>query len=108
MIENGKNNRFQLAIRNSRRENPVVIPTLLRAPEEKRVIAVHQDTLMLHAILNGKARRVSLENDSSQSWRSIFQHYEDLLTAAFWGRISYLSPESMNTFLSSLLILSAT
>lgn len=58
---------------------------------------------MLHAILNGKARRVSLQNDESQSWRSVFQRYEDLLTAAFWGRISYLSEESLQSFLSSAL-----
>lgn len=57
---------------------------------------------MLHAILNGKARRVSFHSDESQSWRAVFQHYEDLLTAAFWGRISYLSEESLQHFLSSL------
>lgn len=58
---------------------------------------------MLHAILNGKARRVSLQSDESQSWRSVFQRYEDLLTAAFWGRIRYLSEESLQSFLSSVL-----
>ncbi|CAI9388879.1 MULTISPECIES: hypothetical protein [Citrobacter] len=58
---------------------------------------------MLQAILNGKARRVSLENGDEQSWRSVFQRYEDLLTAAFWGRISYLSEESLHTVLTSLL-----
>lgn len=58
---------------------------------------------MLHAILNGKARRVSLENDGAQSWRSLFRQYEDLLTAAFWGRLSYLPEESLRSFISSIL-----
>ncbi|MCY1700813.1 hypothetical protein OVA10_22550 [Lelliottia sp. SL45] len=60
---------------------------------------------MLHAILNGKARRVSLLNDESHSWRSVFKRYEDLLTAAFWGRMSYLSHEAQHKILSSLLAL---
>lgn len=58
---------------------------------------------MLHAILNGKARRVSLLNEESQSWRSVFKRYEDLLTAALWGRISYLSHDAQHNILSSLL-----
>lgn len=58
---------------------------------------------MLQAILNGKARRVSLQNEEAQSWRSVFQQYEDLLTAAFWGRISYLSDDALGNFLTSLL-----
>lgn len=59
---------------------------------------------MLHAILNGKARRVSLNNEGSQSWRTVFKHYEDLLTAALWGRISYLSEPSIHSLLSALLM----
>ncbi|MGR4050441.1 hypothetical protein [Kosakonia cowanii] len=58
---------------------------------------------MLHAILHGKARRVDVSDKASQSWRSVFQHYEDLLTAAFWGRISYLSQHALQALLSSLL-----
>lgn len=58
---------------------------------------------MLQAILNGKARRVSLPGGDTQSWRSVFQRYEDLLTAAFWGRMSYLSDASLQTVLTSLL-----
>ena len=58
---------------------------------------------MLQAILNGKARRVSLQGGDAQSWRSVFQRYEDLLTAAFWGRMSYLSEASLQTVLTSLL-----
>ncbi|WP_373226450.1 hypothetical protein [Enterobacter cloacae complex sp. ESBL7] len=47
---------------------------------------------------------MSLLNEvESQSWRSVFQRYEDLLTAAFWGRISYLSHEAQHNILSSLL-----
>ncbi|WP_413796566.1 hypothetical protein [Kosakonia cowanii] len=58
---------------------------------------------MLHAILNSKARRVDVSAKAAQSWRSVFQNYEDLLTAAFWGRISYLSQEAIQALLSSLL-----
>lgn len=58
---------------------------------------------MLQAILNGKARRVNLSGEETQSWRSVFQRYEDLLTAAFWGRMSYLSDASLHTVLTSLL-----
>lgn len=58
---------------------------------------------MLHAILNSKARRVDVSDKAAQSWRSVFQNYEDLLTAAFWGRISYLSQDAIQALLSSLL-----
>lgn len=58
---------------------------------------------MLHAILNSKARRVDVSDKAAQSWRSVFQNYEDLLTAAFWGRVSYLSETSMHSLLSALL-----
>lgn len=58
---------------------------------------------MLHAILKGKARRVNILNEESQSWRSIFRTYEDLLTASLWERISYLSDDALHQFLSSLL-----
>ncbi|HEX4502103.1 MAG TPA: hypothetical protein VH187_13275 [Scandinavium sp.] len=46
--------------------------------------------------------------NESQNWRSLFKHYEDLLTAAFWGRISYLSEESLCSFLSTLLAVDAS
>lgn len=59
---------------------------------------------MLNAILEGKAGRVTLNEGIPQSWRTVFQSYEDLLTAAIWGRINYLSPVAMGNFFSSLLI----
>ncbi|MDC9581142.1 hypothetical protein PSI15_06090 [Xenorhabdus sp. PR6a] len=55
---------------------------------------------MLHAILEGKAGSVTIGDKKPQSWRSIFQSREDLLTAAFWTRINYLSPKAMNLFIS--------
>ncbi|HGY3714685.1 TPA: hypothetical protein ACNVDX_000267 [Citrobacter gillenii] len=58
---------------------------------------------MLHAILEGKAGRVTITNESKQSWRSVFCEREDLLTAAVWGRIYYLSPVAMTHFISKLL-----
>lgn len=58
---------------------------------------------MLNAILEGKAGRIRLDSDESQSWRTVFQSYEDLLTAAIWSRINYLSPVAMDQFLSALL-----
>jgi hypothetical protein len=65
---------------------------------------------MLHAILNGKARHVSLRNEvESQSWRSVFQRYKDLLTAAFWGRDQTVCILLLNSapFLGALLSESA-
>lgn len=58
---------------------------------------------MLHAILHGKARRVSVENQTSIRWKTLFNQYEDLLTAAFWGRVAYFSPDILNRFISLLL-----
>ncbi|MCE0490453.1 hypothetical protein LU196_10380 [Pantoea sp. Mb-10] len=57
---------------------------------------------MLNAILQGKSGRV-VKDGISQSWRSVFKHYEDMLTAAFWTRINYLSSDAMDRFLDSLL-----
>ncbi|WP_299020926.1 hypothetical protein [uncultured Photobacterium sp.] len=47
---------------------------------------------MLHAILNGKSGRIETNSDESVSWRTLFKAREDLLTAAVFGRFSYLSP----------------
>lgn len=58
---------------------------------------------MLNAILEGKAGRITLDGDLPQSWRAVFQTYEDLLTAAIWSRINYLSPAAMDLFFSALL-----
>lgn len=58
---------------------------------------------MLNAILEGKAGRITLNEEVPQSWRTVFQSYEDLLTAAIWGRINYLSPAAMEQFFSALL-----
>lgn len=58
---------------------------------------------MLNAILEGKAGRITLHEGVPQSWRTVFQSYEDLLTAAIWSRINYLSPAAMEHFFSALL-----
>lgn len=58
---------------------------------------------MLSAILEGKAGRITLNEGVPQSWRTVFQAYEDLLTAAIWSRINYLSPPAMEYFFSKLL-----
>lgn len=47
---------------------------------------------MLNAIIHGKAGRIELENDSNSiSWRQVYKKREDLLTAAFFSRFTYLS-----------------
>jgi hypothetical protein len=53
---------------------------------------------MLTAILKGKASRIMLNEGIPQSWRTVFEPYEDLLTAAVWRHISYLSPVAMHYF----------
>lgn len=47
---------------------------------------------MLNAIIHGKASRLDLDGDSqSLSWRQLYKKREDLLTAAFFSRFTYLS-----------------
>lgn len=47
---------------------------------------------MLNAIIHGKAGRIDLDQDTkSLSWRQLYQQREDLLTAAFFSRFTYLS-----------------
>lgn len=47
---------------------------------------------MLNAIIHGKAGRIDLGNDAgSLSWRQLYKKREDLLTAAFFSRFTYLS-----------------
>ena len=47
---------------------------------------------MLNAIIYGKAGRMGWDGQKeSLSWRQVFQTREDLLTATFFERFSYLS-----------------
>jgi hypothetical protein len=47
---------------------------------------------VLNAIIHGKAGRINFDHDaSSVSWRQLYQNREDLLTAAFFSRFTYLS-----------------
>jgi hypothetical protein len=54
---------------------------------------------MLKAVLHGKAGRIEQEGDVSVSWRQLFKSHEDLMTAAVFGRFSYLSTEVQNYLL---------
>lgn len=57
---------------------------------------------MIHALRRGKAGKVSI-NGHKERWREIFCKREDLLTSMFWSRISYLSEDKLNRFMSHLL-----
>ncbi len=59
---------------------------------------------MLNAIIHGKAGRIPLEKDTeSLSWRQLYKQREDLLTAAFFSRFSYLSGLMQHRLLKSWL-----
>ena len=48
--------------------------------------------MMLNAIIHGKSGRIEVDKDTkSLSWRQLYQQREDLLTAAFFSRFTYLS-----------------
>lgn len=56
---------------------------------------------MLKAITHSKAGRVSTEGGKqSQRWKDIYQQREDLMTAAVFSRLAYLSEELLNQILS--------
>ena len=59
---------------------------------------------MLNAVLHGKAGRVNLDASSqSLSWRQLYQQREDLLSAAFFSRFTYLSGLLQHKLLKSWL-----
>ncbi len=58
---------------------------------------------MLKAVLHGKAGRIEQEDNESVSWRKLFKSHEDLMTAAVFGRFSYLSPDVQNYLLQQWL-----
>jgi len=58
---------------------------------------------MLKAILQGKAGRINPPGQTSPvSWREVFKYREDLLTAVFFGRLRYLSPQTANSVMALL------
>ncbi len=58
---------------------------------------------MLQAILSNKARKTSDSDMESIRWGDAFKEYEDLLTAAVFGRFSYLSSKVQDHLLKSWL-----
>lgn len=57
---------------------------------------------MLQAILHGKADQIKW-NGESLRWRDLFKRNEDLMTAAFFGRVPYLSDSALGALLRFLL-----
>ena len=58
---------------------------------------------MLKAVLHGKAGRIEQEDNEAVSWRKLFKSHEDLMTAAVFGRFSYLSPNVQSHLLQQWL-----
>ncbi|CAM3317739.1 hypothetical protein [Polaromonas hydrogenivorans] len=59
---------------------------------------------MLTAITSGKAGRIQIDGvEHKVSWREVFRRSEDLLTAAIFGRMRYLSETSLNSVMSLLI-----
>lgn len=59
---------------------------------------------MLTAITEGKAGRISIPgSENSISWREVFRRSEDLLTAVFFGRLRFLSDESVRLVMALLI-----
>lgn len=55
---------------------------------------------MLNAIIHGKSSRVNTgSGEESISWKQLYQKREDLLTASFFTRFSYLSPVNQHRIL---------
>lgn len=57
---------------------------------------------MLQAILHGKADHIE-QDGKSLRWRDLFNPHEDLLTAAFFGRVPYLSDRALGALIRFLL-----
>lgn len=58
---------------------------------------------MLTAIVSGKGGRITVDGvERSVSWREIFRQSEDLMTAAIFGRLRYLSPALLTQAMASL------
>lgn len=58
---------------------------------------------MLSAILHGKAGRIKLHTEETKvRWREIFRCSEDLLSAVFFSRLRYLSPQSTTRVMALL------
>jgi hypothetical protein len=59
---------------------------------------------VLNAIIHGKSGRVNLEGEATSiSWKQLYKKREDLLTAAFFSRFTYLSGLIQHRLLKSWL-----